>query len=221
MKLLIVEDEENIAQYLAKNLEAQGHSVDIAFNGSDALDMILEKPYDLITLDIILPGLNGYEVCRAARAEGIEAPILMLTAKDGEYDEVDAFEMGADDFLRKPFSLVVLLARIGSLLRRGARNRTASLEADDLVVDTASRSVTCAGRAVDLTPREYDLLEYLLRNRGAVVSKQELIDYIWGSDYLGSENIVEVYIRYLRKKIDVGGAESRITTVRGIGYMVA
>lgn len=221
MKLLIVEDEENIAQYLAKNLEAQGHTVDIAFNGSDALDMILEKPYDLITLDIILPGLNGYEVCRAARAEGIEAPILMLTAKDGEYDEVDAFEMGADDFLRKPFSLVVLLARIGSLLRRGARNRTASLEADDLVVDTASRSVTCAGRAVELTPREYDLLEYLVRNRGTVVSKQDLIDYIWGSDYLGSENIVEVYIRYLRKKIDVGGAESRITTVRGIGYMVA
>ncbi len=221
MKLLIVEDEENIAQYLAKNLEAQGHSVDIAFNGSDALDMILEKPYDLITLDIILPGLNGYEVCRAARAEGIEAPILMLTAKDGEYDEVDAFEMGADDFLRKPFSLVVLLARIGSLLRRGARNRTASLEADDLVVDTASRSVTCAGRVVELTPREYDLLEYLVRNRGTVVSKQDLIDYIWGSDYLGSENIVEVYIRYLRKKIDVGGAESRITTVRGIGYMVA
>lgn len=221
MKLLIVEDEENIAQYLAKNLEAQGHTVDIAFNGSDALDMILEKPYDLITLDIILPGLNGYEVCRAARAEGIKAPILMLTAKDGEYDEVDAFEMGADDFLRKPFSLVVLLARIGSLLRRGARNRTASLEADDLVVDTASRSVTCAGRAVELTPREYDLLEYLVRNRGTVVSKQDLIDYIWGSDYLGSENIVEVYIRYLRKKIDVGGAESRITTVRGIGYMVA
>jgi len=221
MKLLIVEDEENIAQYLAKNLEAQGHSVDIAFNGSDALDMILEKPYDLITLDIILPGLNGYEVCRAARAEGIEAPILMLTAKDGEYDEVDAFEMGADDFLRKPFSLVVLLARIGSLLRRGARNRTASLEADDLVVDTASRSVTCAGRVVELNPREYDLLEYLVRNRGTVVSKQDLIDYIWGSDYLGSENIVEVYIRYLRKKIDVGGAESRITTVRGIGYMVA
>lgn len=221
MKLLIVEDEENIAQYLAKNLEAQGHTVDIAFNGSDALDTILEKPYDLITLDIILPGLNGYEVCRAARAEGIEAPILMLTAKDGEYDEVDAFEMGADDFLRKPFSLVVLLARIGSLLRRGARNRTASLEADDLVVDTASRSVTCAGRAVELTPREYDLLEYLVRNRGTVVSKQDLIDYIWGSDYLGSENIVEVYIRYLRKKIDVGGAESRITTVRGIGYMVA
>lgn len=221
MKLLIVEDEENIAQYLAKNLEAQGHSVDIAFNGSDALDMILEKPYDLITLDIILPSLNGYEVCRAARAEGIEAPILMLTAKDGEYDEVDAFEMGADDFLRKPFSLVVLLAHIGSLLRRGARNRTASLEADDLVVDTASRSVTCAGRMVELTPREYDLLEYLVRNRGTVVSKQDLIDYIWGSDYLGSENIVEVYIRYLRKKIDVGGAESRITTVRGIGYMVA
>lgn len=221
MKLLIVEDEENIAQYLAKNLEAQGHSVDIAFNGSDALDMILEKPYDLITLDIILPGLNGYEVCRAARAEGIEAPILMLTAKDGEYDEVDAFEMGADDFLRKPFSLVVLLARIGSLLRRGARKRAASLEADDLVVDTASRSVTCAGRMVELTPREYDLLEYLVRNRGTVVSKQDLIDYIWGSDYLGSENIVEVYIRYLRKKIDVGGAESRITTVRGIGYMVA
>jgi len=221
MKLLIVEDEENIAQYLAKNLEAQGHSVDVAFNGSDALDMILENPYDLITLDIILPGLNGYEVCRSARAEGVDAPILMLTAKDGEYDEVDAFEMGADDFLRKPFSLVVLLARIGSLLRRGSRSHTATLEAGDLAIDTKSHAVTCGGRAVELTPREYDLLEYLVRNRGKAVSKQELIDYIWGSGYLGNDNIVEVYIRYLRKKIDDEGAESRITTVRSFGYMVA
>lgn len=221
MKILIVEDEISIAQYLAKNLMAEGYEVDTVADGDEALDMILTRPYDLITLDVMLPGLNGYAVCREARAAGIDAPILMLTAKDGEYDEADAFEMGADDFLRKPFSLVVLLARIGSLLRRGARTHTAVLEAGDIAIDTRAHAVTCAGAPVELTPREYEILEYLVRNRGTVVSKQDLLDYVWGSDYLGDDNIVEVYVRYIRKKIDDGQGASRIGTVRGAGYIVS
>lgn len=220
MKILIVEDEENIAQYLARSLEAEGYAADIARDGSEALDMIVSTPYDLITLDVILPGLNGYEVCREARAAGIETPILMLTAKDGEYDEADAFEMGADDFLRKPFSLVVLLARIGALLRRG-RSQTGALEAGAVSLDARSRTVTLAGEPVELTPREFAILEYLLRNRGSVVSKQSVLDYVWGSDYMGDENVVEVYVRYLRKKLDRAGEPSLITTVRGAGYMVS
>lgn len=220
MKILIVEDEENIAQYLARSLEAEGYAADIARDGSEALDMIVSTPYDLITLDVILPGLNGYEVCREARAAGIETPILMLTAKDGEYDEADAFEMGADDFLRKPFSLVVLLARIGALLRRG-RSQTGALEAGAVSLDARSRTVTLAGEPVELTPREFAILEYLLRNRGSVVSKQSVLDYVWGSDYMGDENVVEVYVRYLRKKLDRTGEPSLITTVRGAGYMVS
>lgn len=220
MKLLIVEDEQNIVQYLAKNLESEGFSVDTATDGETALDMIIENPYDIITLDIILPKLNGYEVCERARQEGIDTPILMLTAKDGEYDEADAFEMGADDFLRKPFSLVVLLARIRALLRRGAQSHTAKLVSGDLEIDTRSRAVRCGGEAVELTAREYELLEYLMRHQGEVRSKQDLLDYVWGSDYLGDDNIVEVYVRYLRKKLDAPGGDSHIKTVRGAGYMV-
>lgn len=220
MRILIVEDEENIVGYLAKSLEAEGYEVDTATDGSTALDMLIERPYDLITLDIILPGINGYELCRRAREEGIETPILMLTAKDGEYDEADALEMGADDFLRKPFSLVVLLARIKALLRRGGGLRDEKLEIDGLVLDTATRGVVCDGEAVELTAREFELLAYLMRNRGRAVSKQELLDYVWGPDYLGDDNIVEVYVRYLRKKIDRPDSESRIRTVRGAGYMV-
>ena len=220
MRILIVEDEENIVGYLAKSLEAEGYEVDTATDGSTALDMLIERPYDLITLDIILPGINGYELCRRAREEGIETPILMLTAKDGEYDEADALEMGADDFLRKPFSLVVLLARIKALLRRGGGLRDEKLEIDGFVLDTATRGVVCDGETVELTAREFELLAYLMRNRGRAVSKQELLDYVWGPDYLGDDNIVEVYVRYLRKKIDRPDSESRIRTVRGAGYMV-
>ena len=216
-----MEDEQNIVEYLAKSLEAEGYTVDTATDGATALDMIIDTPYDLITLDIILPGMNGYEVCSRAREEGITTPILMLTAKDGEYDEADAFEMGADDFLRKPFSLVVLLARIKALLRRGASGiQSGLLEADGLSLDTRSHMLSCNGESIELTPREYEILAYLMRHRGMAVSKNELLDYVWGSDYPGDENIVEVYIRYIRKKIDEPGGDSRIVTVRGAGYMV-
>lgn len=220
MRILIVEDEENIVSYLAKSLEAEGYAVDVATDGAKALDMIVDRPYDLITLDIILPGLNGYEVCRQARLMGIETPIIMLTAKDGEYDEADALEMGADDFLRKPFSLVVLLARIKALLRRGRTVSPENLEASGMTLDTRTRTVTCGGRSSELTAREFEILAYLMRNRGKVVSKQEVLDYVWGPDYLGDDNIVEVYVRYLRKKCDEPGHESRIRTVRGAGYVI-
>ena len=220
MRILIVEDEENIAQYLAKCLAAEGYDIDVAADGSEALDMILDRPYDLITLDIILPGLNGYEVCEQARAAGIETPILMLTAKDGEYDEADAFEMGADDFLRKPFSLVVLLARAKALLRRGPVAHKDVIEAAGLALDPRARTLAVDGRSVELTAREFDLLAYLMRHKGTAVSKSELLDYVWGPDYAGDDNIIEVYVRYIRRKIDEPDKPSRITTVRGAGYLI-
>ena len=220
MRVLIVEDEENISQYLAKSLKAEGYEVDATADGAEALDLIIERPYDLITLDIILPGLNGYEVCEQARAAGIETPIRMLTAKDGEYDEADAFEMGADDFLRKPFSLVVLLARVKALLRRGPSTHADVLEAAGLVLDPRSHKLTCDGEPIELTVREFDLLSYLMRNKGTAVSKADLLDYVWGTDRQGDDNIVEVYMRYIRRKIDKPDQPSRIDTVRGVGYRI-
>ena len=220
MRLLIVEDEPGIAAYLKRNLEAEGYLVETAADGNTALDMLLTRPYDVATLDIMLPGLNGYEVCREARAQGVSVPILMLTAKDGEYDEADAFEMGADDFLRKPFSLVVLLARLKALMRRGARPADRVLRADGLALDTAAHTVTRDDQPIELTPREYQILEYLMRTPGVPHAKGEILEYVWGPDFLGGENVVEVYVGYLRKKIDAPFGTTTLKTVRGAGYLV-
>ncbi len=220
MRALIVEDEPGIVSYLKRNLEAEGFSVETATDGNAALDMLLTRPYDVVTLDIMLPGMNGYEVCRAARAEGITVPILMLTAKDGEYDEADALEIGADDFLRKPFSLVVLVARLRALLRRGPRQTGEVLVVGDLQLDVRSREVTRGDVPIELTPREYQILEFLMRTPGSPRAKHEILDYVWGPDFLGGENVVEVYVGYLRKKIDAPFGTSMLRTVRGRGYEV-
>lgn len=220
MRILIVEDEPGIVSYLQRNLETEGFAVEVAYDGNDALDMLLTRPYDVVTLDVMLPGMNGYEVCRAAREQGVSVPILMLTAKDGEYDEADAFEMGADDFLRKPFSLVVLIARLRALLRRGARQLGEVLEVDDLRLDTRTREVTRAGQVIELTPREYQILEYLMHTPGAPRAKHEILEYVWGPDFMGGENVVEVYVGYLRKKIDTPFGTTTLRTVRGRGYEV-
>jgi len=218
MRVLIVEDDQRLVSYLKKSLEAEGLSVDVAFDGNVALDKALAQSYDVITLDIMLPELNGYRVCQNLRSSGVPTPILMLTAKDGEYDEADALDVGADDFLRKPFSMVVLLARIRALARRGGAVAGKVLCVGDLRLDMASKRVERGGSRIELTPREYALLEYLMLRRGIAITKAQLLEHVWGARFMGSENVVEVYIGYLRKKLDGSGRTSLIETVRGVGY---
>ena len=218
MRVLIVEDDQKLVSYLKKSLEAEGLSVDVAFDGNVALDKALAQSYDVITLDIMLPELNGYRVCQNLRSSGVPTPILMLTAKDGEYDEADALDVGADDFLRKPFSMVVLLVRIRALARRGGAAAGKVLCVGDLKLDMASKRVERGGSRIELTPREYALLEYLVLRRGIALTKAQLLEHVWGARFMGSENVVEVYIGYLRKKLDGSGRTSLIETVRGVGY---
>ena len=217
MRVLIVEDDQRLVSYLKKSLEAEGLSVDVAFDGNVALDKAIAQSYDVITLDIMLPELNGYRVCQNLRSSGVPTPILMLTAKDGEYDEADALDVGADDFLRKPFSMVVLLARIRALARRGGAAAGKVLCVGDLRLDMASKRVERGGSRIELTPREYALLEYLMLRRGIALTKAQLLEHVWGARFMGSENVVEVYIGYLRKKLDGSGRTSLIETVRGVG----
>lgn len=218
MRVFIVEDDQRLVSYLKKSLEAEGLSVDVAFDGNVALDKALAQSYDVITLDIMLPELNGYRVCQNLRSSGVPTPILMLTAKDGEYDEADALDVGADDFLRKPFSMVVLLARIRALARRGGAAAGKVLCVEDLRLDMASKRVERGGSRIELTPREYALLEYLMLRRGIAITKAQLLEHVWSARFMGSENVVEVYIGYLRKKLDGSGRTSLIETVRGVGY---
>ena len=220
MRILIVEDERNVTSYLQTSLEAEGFAVDIAEDGDAGLGLALTNAYDAITLDIMLPGMNGYRVCEEIRKAGVETPILMLTAKDGEYDEADALDIGADDFLRKPFSLVVLIARLRALLRRGAGRAKASLRVGDLELDLSTKCAVRSGRRIELTPREFALLEYLMYNAGTVLTKAQILDHVWSPGFLGDENVVEVYIGYVRKKIDAPFDRKLISTVRGVGYRI-
>ena len=217
MRILVVEDEPRMVVYLQKCLEAEGFDVDVATDGESALERALVGAYDAMTLDIMLPKMNGYEVCRRMRQAGVNTPVLMLTAKDGEYDEADALDIGADDFLRKPFSVVVLVARLKALLRRGVA-RTAKLEFSDLSLSPMAKTVTRNNQPLDLTPREFALLEYFLYNAGNTLSKTQLLDHVWGAGFSGDPNVVEVYVGYLRKKLDTIPGKARIRTIRGQGY---
>jgi two-component system, OmpR family, response regulator len=221
MRVLVVEDEKRLAAGLRKGLEAEGFSVDVALDGGDGLWMARERAYDAIVLDILLPGINGYKICETLRHEGVWTPILMLTAKDGEWDEIEALDTGADDYLTKPFSYAVLLARLRALLRRGARERPAMLEAGDLRLDPSAKRVWRGQVEVDLTPREVALLEFLLRRRGEVVSKREILEQVWDYDFEGDPNIVEVYVRRLRNKLDRPFGRVSIETMRWAGYRLA
>ncbi len=221
MRVLVVEDEKRLAAGLRKGLEAEGFAVDVALDGTDGLWMATEHPYDVIVLDIMLPGMSGYKVCAALRDADNWTPILMLTAKDGELDEAEALDTGADDFLTKPFSYVVLVARLRALLRRGGRERPAILEAGDLRLDPAARKVWRAELEIDLTSRELSLMEFFLRRRGEVVSKREILDHVWDYDFEGDPNIVEVYVRHLRNKLDRPFDRESIQTIRGAGYRLA
>ncbi|MGI8901518.1 MAG: response regulator transcription factor [Nocardioides sp.] len=218
MRVLLVEDEVRLAETVRRGLSAEGFLVDVAHDGLDGLQAAEINPYDVLVLDIMLPGLNGYDVCRRLRAADIWTPVLMLTAKDGEYDQVDAFDIGADDYLTKPFSFVVLVARLRALVLRGAPERPALLRAGDLSLDPRTRSVQRDGMDISLTPREFGLLHFLMRHRGDVVSKTEILESVWDLNYDGDDNVVEVYVGYLRRKIDHPFGRKAIETVRGVGY---
>ncbi|MFG2505722.1 MULTISPECIES: response regulator transcription factor [Streptomyces] len=215
MRLLIVEDEKRLAVSLARGLTAEGFAVDVVHDGLEGLHRASEGGYDLVILDIMLPGMNGYRVCSNLRAAGHEVPILMLTAKDGEYDEAEGLDTGADDYLTKPFSYVVLVARVRALLRRrGAGTAAPVLTVGFLRIDTAARRVIRGEDEVALTAKEFAVLEQLALRAGQVVSKAEILEHVWDFAYDGDPNIVEVYISTLRRKL---GATA-IRTVRGAGY---
>lgn len=218
MRVLVVEDEQRLAQGLRRGLEAEGFAVDVTHSGTDGLWMAREEAYDVILLDIMLPGLNGYKVCESLRTDKIWTPILMLTAKDGEWDQVEGLDTGADDYLTKPFSFPVLVARLRAVARRGARERPTQLEVGDLRVDPAARRVWRGQVEVELTAREFSLLSFLARHQGDVVSKRQILEAVWDVDFEGDPNIVEVYVRHLRNKIDRPFGREAIQTLRGAGY---
>ena len=221
MRVLLVEDEASLADGLKRGLERDGFAVDVASDGTEGLWMGREGRYDAIVLDILLPGMNGFRVCAELRKADVWTPILMLTAKDGDLDEAEALDTGADDYVTKPFSHVALVARLRALIRRGGAERPAVLEAGDLRFDPASRKTWRGDAEVRLTARETALLEYLLRNKGAVVSKIDVLDHVWDQAFDGDPNIVEVYVGHLRNKLDRPFGRSAIETVRGAGYRLA
>ena len=216
MRHLLGDDEPGLAWALALGLTAEGFAVDVAVDGPGGLQQAVDEDYDVVVLDVMLPGLSGYDVVRGMRRHGVWTPVLMISAKDGEHDQADGLDVGADDWLTKPFSFVVLVARLRALLRRAAPPRPAVLGAGSLALDPASREVRQDGEQVVLTTREFALLEYLVRRAGQVVSKSELRDHVWDAAATDGLNVVEVYVAYLRKKLGPGSIE----TVRGAGYRV-
>lgn len=218
MRLLLVEDEVRLAAYVKQGLEADGYAVDIAADGEEGLWLARNQTYDVIVLDIMLPKLNGFRVCAQLREEGNWTPVLMLTAKDGEFDIAEALDTGADDYLTKPFSFVVLAARLRALVRRGGDRRPAVLEVGDLVLDPSSHRCRRGDIEIDLTPKEFSLLEYLMRHPGEVLSKLDILGAVWDWAFEGGPNVVEVYVGYLRRKIDRPFDRRSIETVRGVGY---
>ena len=221
MRILVVEDETRLAEGLRRGLEAEGFAVDVAATGTDGLWMAREHDYSAILLDIMLPGISGYRICEMLRAEKNWTPILMLTAKDGEWDQIEALDTGADDYLTKPFSFAILLARVRALLRRGAGERPSVLEAGDVSLDPATKRVARGETVIELTAREFAVLEFLMRRKGDVVSKREVLDGVWDYDFDGDPNIVEVYVGHLRNKIDRPFDRAAIETLRGSGYRLA
>jgi two-component system OmpR family response regulator len=218
MRVLVVEDEPRLARALQRGLTAEGYAVDLAADGLTGLEAARHEGYDAVVLDIMLPGLSGYRIVRTLRAEHNWVPVLMLSAKDGEYDQADGLDSGADDYLTKPFSFVVLLAKLRALLRRGAPERPAVLTAGSLSLDPATRRVSRDGQDIPLTTREFALLEYLMRHRDEVVTKTELLDHVWDAGADTDPNVVEVYVGYLRRKIDQPYDVRSLQTVRGAGY---
>lgn len=219
MRLLLVEDEARLAASLVRGLRADGVVVEVAEDGPTGLRLARELDFDVIVLDLMLPHMSGFRVCQELRRANVWTPILVLTAKTGEFDEIESLDSGADDFLTKPFSYSVLLARLRALLRREVSERPVVLEADDLRLDPATKSCARAGVDIALSAREFSLLEYFLRNANRVLSKDEILDHVWDPDFDGSPNIVEVYVGYLRRKIDRPFSTNSIVTVPRSGYL--
>ncbi|MBE3574618.1 MAG: response regulator transcription factor [Firmicutes bacterium] len=223
LSILVVEDEQRIAAFLRRGLVEEGYSVDVAPDGAEALDLAANGQYDLILLDILLPKLDGVEVCRRLRQQGNGTPILMLTAKDAVSDKVVGLDAGADDYLTKPFAFEELLARMRALLRRGNRRGSPDgpvLRAGELELDPVSRTVRRGGRSIELTAREFQLLLLLLRHRNQVLTRSQIEAQVWGYNFEGASNVVDAYIRLLRRKIEDGQSPRLIHTVRGVGYVL-
>ena len=221
MRILLVEDEEKVSRFIVRGLTAESFAVDTAPDGRRGLDLATTYNYDLIILDLMLPGLNGTEVLRRIRRSDHRVPILMLTARDAVADKVEHLEAGADDYLTKPFAFAELMARIKALLRRGSVDRPSVLRVADLEVDRLSQQVRRASRRIELTAKEYALLEYLIANAGRVLSRTMIIDHVWDQSFDGATNIVDVYVRHLRNKVDDGHEAKLIRTVRGVGYKIS
>ena len=219
-RVLVIEDDHDLAKAVADLLGDEGFDVEQRYDGEAGCLEAMSGAYDVIVLDIMLPRRNGFSVCLDLRSAGIHTPLLMLTAKDGELDEVEGLEVGADDFLRKPFERSILIARIHALLRRHERERPQPLVVGPVTLDPLSRHVVSYGRDITLTPREFALLEYLMNRTGVSIAKSDILEAVWGGGFDGDPNIVEVYIGYLRRKIDVADRPSIIRTVRGVGYSV-
>jgi two-component system OmpR family response regulator len=217
VKVLVIEDDLRTATALRRGLEAEGYRVELAHDGHDGLWLATETGADVIVLDIMLPGMNGYLVCKSLRERQIWTPILMLTAKDGEYDEAEGLDIGADDYLVKPFSFPVLLARLRALLRR-AHEAPTPLRVGDLRIDPAARRVWRGDTEISLTARQFEVLEFLVRRRGQVLSKSDILEGVWMHDFEGDPNIVEVYVRRLRRAIDEPFGRHSLETIRGAGY---
>ncbi|WP_446666912.1 response regulator transcription factor [Flexivirga sp. B27] len=218
MRVLLVEDEAPLARLVERGLRAEGFVVAVEHNGTDGLWRATEEPFDIIVLDIMLPGTHGYDVLRRLREREVWTPILMLTAKDGEFDQVDALDLGADDYLTKPFSFPVLVARLRALVRRTPVSRPAVLDLGGLRLDPGSARVFRGDAEITLTAREFSLLQFLMRRAGTAVSKQEILQHVWDPAFEGDDNVVEVYVGYLRRKVDRPFGTDTISTVRGVGY---
>jgi len=221
MRILVAEDERKVASFIRQGLEEEGHAVEVAADGEAALDLIVEgPPYDLIILDVMLPKRDGFAILRALRKRGVQTPVLVLTARDSVADKVAGLDVGADDYLTKPFAFEEFLARVRALLRRGSEARTPTLRVADLGLDPARREVRRGERRITLTTREYALLEYFMRNVGRVLTRPMITEHVWGLGFDPESNVVDVYVGYLRRKIDAEGEPPLLRTVRGAGYVL-
>lgn len=221
MRMLVVEDERKVANFIRQGLEEEGHAVEVAANGADALELVLNgPPYDLLVLDLMLPKRDGFAVIKTLRERRLQTPVLVVTARDSIADRVAGLDRGADDYLTKPFAFEEFLARVRALLRRRSADRGPLLRLADLTLDPATREVTRAGRRIELTAREYALLEYFLRNAGRVLTRPMIAERVWGIDFDSESNVIDVYVGYLRRKIDGPGERRLLHTVRGAGYVL-